>query len=453
MSSVFGEGPEWHDPDFTFEYQQVNVKHAKSVVQALLQLRAHHGRWVCNLYYDLQQQRIATANRADAAAVFEQPNKLLDWFSDMNLFQETMLKPVMGEFAARFRVGQWLQAHMGIGPVLSMALLTFLDVRHTHGYEAAFFRYCGLNPKENWDPKSGQPRPYNSRLKAICLEHLGNSFIKFSGRDDCYYGHMYHPKMWDEWRRNYTGELAAQAEAELGRLKAVHSSARSWKSGCYDAKEVAELVHRAQEEGKTLGALLPNLKRRKAGEGTPMLPPDQINKRARRWMVKIFLSHYYNVCWLDAYGVPAKDPFVFTRPDVCGEHSHRIPPQHTLDEFEGKSLRELYEIWDIDKERWEYARRRELFPSKRKVWRLNKKIELAQQRVERAEARGDAAAAAKHKIVLDKRQGELKKAEQAEVRDMAKFVKEFGEGPRLTKEALKKINNKRRKTRDEKSED
>ena len=54
------------------------------------------------------------------------------------------------------------------------------------------------------------------------------------------------------------------------------------------------------------------------------LPPKQIDNRARRYAVKMFLSHFHNCWWREAMGTEPPKPFAL---EHCG-HAHYIaPPQ------------------------------------------------------------------------------------------------------------------------------
>ena len=73
-----------------------------------------------------------------------------------------------------------------------------------------------------------------------------------------------------------------------------------------------------------------------------MLPPGQIHDRARRWAVKLFISHMHEVMHWDYFGRAPAYPFIFEHPE--GEpHAHLIKPQHWGEGvvYDGRSLSEM----------------------------------------------------------------------------------------------------------------
>jgi len=109
--------------------------------------------------------------------------------------------------------------------------------------------------------------------------------MKFSNRDDCFYGKLYKQRKEYEKTRNDRGdnkELALRLSSKFGK---------------------------ATEAYKHLSA--------------GFLPPAQIDARARRWAVKLFLSHMQAVWWeMDTGEKPAK-PYILTRDHG---HAHEILP-------------------------------------------------------------------------------------------------------------------------------
>ncbi len=74
----------------------------------------------------------------------------------------------------------------------------------------------------------------------------------------------------------------------------------------------------------------------KPGKGVAMLPPNHIHSRARRWAVKLFLSHAHFVGhWLTTKQL-APNPYPI---EFCG-HAHVIPPPNM------NTINKLQEAWD-----------------------------------------------------------------------------------------------------------
>ena len=70
------------------------------------------------------------------------------------------------------------------------------------------------------------------------------------------------------------------------------------------------------------------------------LPPAQIHARARRYAVKLFLSHVHQVMFEDYYKTDAPKPYCFEKLEE--DHRHFIAPPNWPGEFDGKSMGELF---------------------------------------------------------------------------------------------------------------
>jgi len=382
------------------------VRLGRDVKQAAATMCVEDARWLVDEYYTIQDARIRSAHQLRTHAEGGEPHRLIDWVNDTMRHFEAALRGALGHFAGSYRVGQWMQAQTGIGPVLSAGLLVGFDVRKapTVGH---FWRFAGLDPTLRWPgPQaarkkltdlavdsdlsadqvaalagwSGQHptriwnvwnngfrdrkkvvkgkaglirlfsvRPWNQRLKAICLGRLGESFNKHKGRDTCFYGHLLAQKQEELWAANLAGEFSEQATRDLAEVGyGKTTEAYAWKSGRYcpdDVKKAIAEYGTITKAKLTLAArqvmsgelddkpLIPG-----SGAGIPMLPPQQIYFRARRWTVKLFISHLHEVMYRDFHkGQAPPVPFVFHD----GDHRHRYDVPLWPGEYNGKSLREL----------------------------------------------------------------------------------------------------------------
>ena len=68
---------------------------------------------------------------------------------------------------------------------------------------------------------------------------------------------------------------------------------------------------------------------RKPGDGIPMLPPAHLHARAKRYAVKLFLSHYHHVAYEVRTGAPPKAPYIVTHDP--GHVHHIVPPHWPVD--------------------------------------------------------------------------------------------------------------------------
>lgn len=176
----------------------------------------------------------------------------------------------------------WIRAQRGIGPVITAGLLSHIDITKapTVGH---IWRFAGLDPSLKWE--RGKKRPYNAALKQITW-HLGQCFMKQSNDPDCFYGKLYRERKQFEIARNEAGDNAEKAKTfkvSPGATKAVKDKLKSGK-----------------------------------------LPDFNIDARARRYAVKIFLSHLHAVWHWDHYKRHAPTPWVVQ----FGGHAHTIEVPH-----------------------------------------------------------------------------------------------------------------------------
>jgi hypothetical protein len=180
-------------------------------------------------------------------------------------------------------IALWIKAQRGIGAIIAAGLLAHIDITKapTVGH---IWRFAGLDPTLKWE--KGQKRPYNAELKQICW-HAGQCFMKQSNDPDCFYGHLYRERKAYEIARNDAGgnaEAASKFKVSVGATKPVKDKLK---------------------EGK--------------------MPDFNIDARARRYAVKIFLSHLHAVWyWHHFKQVPPK-PFAIAQ---LG-HAHMIEIPHT----------------------------------------------------------------------------------------------------------------------------
>lgn len=112
---------------------------------------------------------------------------------------------------------------------------------------------------------------------------IGQSFMKVQNNPNDVYGKLYVARKAFEIARNDAGELAEQAATGAARVK---KSTEAYK---------------AYSVGK--------------------LPPGHIDARARRWVVKLYLSHWHEVAYFNHYGTLPVKPYVL---EHVGGHVHRV---------------------------------------------------------------------------------------------------------------------------------
>lgn len=176
---------------------------------------------------------------------------------------ETIVKRPLSSYTDTSIAAKWASSQLGIGPVFSAGLMSYIDVEKAHS-PGAVWRYAGL------DPSYTGKNSFNSELKSICWK-IGSSFAKHSSKPNCFYGKLYLQDKERRTAKNNEGLYADKAKEILSNLP-------------YKYRSDQQLL----EQGK--------------------LSDEQIDAQARRFAVKIFLSHYYAIAYQEQYDQPAVRP-------------------------------------------------------------------------------------------------------------------------------------------------
>ena len=293
------------------------LRPTRDAIQAAATLDEEEIRFLVDAYYQLQDYRKASSNQIrslDQSADTGPPgHQTLDWLNVQLNTMEDQIKRALDVYSKQHLVGGWLRDVYGIGPVIAAGLMAHLSVqpwkchhpklgkvvegKRVHACKEGapctpqcgivimetvghWWRFAGLDPTTKWN--KGEKRPWNAQLKTLCWK-VGQSFMKFHNAEDCHYGKVYAERKAYEIARNEAGGNAAAA-AE-GALK-VSKSTEAY--GHYS-------------KGK--------------------LPPAQIDARARRYAVKLFLSHLHEVWYKAAFNKPPPLPY----PIAILKHAHIKP--------------------------------------------------------------------------------------------------------------------------------
>jgi hypothetical protein len=253
---------------------------SRDLVKASTTLSEQEARFLVDAYYIAQEDRKRASNQLRAMA--EEPHMLIGWLAEQSETLEGQIKRSLESYAQGHPAGQWMLSIFGIGPVIAAGLLAHVDITvcPTVGH---IWRYSGYDPTSKWE--KGKKRPWNASLKTLCWK-IGQSFMKFSGSEDCDYGAVYKERKAYEVARNDAGLNAARAAQILIDRK-------------FDKSTEA---YKAYSAGK--------------------LPPAHVDAQARRYAVKLFLSHLHLVWfYLNSGTIPAK-PYAIGHMD----HTHFIKP-------------------------------------------------------------------------------------------------------------------------------
>jgi len=246
------------------------------------QMDREASRSIVDLYYRIQEHRIALAGQVRSLTKDEKSVEIPAHFLNQMMNLEKSIVPALQSFAQSYQVGRWSIAQHGIGPVLSAGLIAHIDINKapTAGH---IWSYAGLNPNQVWE--KGQVRPWNAQLKVLCWK-IGQSFMKFHNNENSFYGHLYKQ---DKLRRIERNESGGNAEF------------------------AARLLNEKNYRGGTI-----TRERLESG----MLPDAQIDAQARRYAVKMFLSHWHEIAYWAEFGKAPVAPYVLEH----GGHAHYIAP-------------------------------------------------------------------------------------------------------------------------------
>lgn len=266
----------------TIELDESVKRLNRDLVTAAKVLSDQEVRFLVDAYYQMQDDRKRADNQIRALTESQEPHSVLTWLGTQSETLEKQIKRALDYYTDSQPVGLWLRANYGIGPVIAAGLLAHIDIAQapTSGH---IWRYAGLDPTKKWE--KGQKRPWNAGLKTLCWK-AGQSFMKFSGKEECHYGQVYKARKVYEIERNERGDNAERAKLIL-ETKKFDKSTEAYK---------------AYSVGK--------------------LPPGHIDAQARRYAVKLFLSHLHLVwTFIETKALPPT-PYAMGQMD----HVHFDPP-------------------------------------------------------------------------------------------------------------------------------
>jgi len=255
----------------------------KDLKQASLTLSKKEARYLVDSYYQMQESRKRAGNQVRALTESDEPHSVIQWFGEQADAMEGQVARALKAYAEAQPIGRWAMSIVGIGPIITAGLLAHIDVEvaKTAG---DVWRFAGLDPTSVWG--KGQKRPWNASLKALCYK-IGDSFIKFQNHKDDHYGQLYRIRRAYEEAKNEAGDYAEQA-ARILATKNIGKDTEAYK---------------AYIQGK--------------------LPPAHLLSRARRWTVKLFLSHFFEVAYQLHHNEAPPKPYAISILDHA--HYHPVP--------------------------------------------------------------------------------------------------------------------------------
>jgi len=208
-------------------------------------------RYLVDAYYMMQEDRIRSNNQVRALSESGEPNDVIHWLAQNSRILEDSIKSALDAYSKADVLGEWARSVKGIGPVTAAGLLAHIDLEKapTVGH---IWRFAGLDPTVKWNKK--QKRPWNAALKTLCWK-IGESFVKQVNREDAVYARFYAERKAQEEENNLLGKYADQAAKGAERVGKDTDAYKFYSVG--------------------------------------KLPPAHIHARAKRYAVKLFLSHFH----------------------------------------------------------------------------------------------------------------------------------------------------------------
>jgi hypothetical protein len=234
-------------------------------------------RFLVETYYDLQKDRIRNSNQCFQLNEAGTPSIFHEWLTENFHRLEKNIEYILRLWVMSDALGERLMSVCGIGPILSAGLLAYIDFDIAIS-AASVWRFAGLDPTIKWE--KGQKRPFNAGFKTLCWK-IGESFVKVKSNDKDFYGKIYTKRRSYEEAKNERGDYKDIADECLKRF--------SKTTECY----------KSYVEGK--------------------LPKAHLYARAKRYTVKLFLSHIHELGYEMKHG--KKPPFPFEKFPI---HTHKI---------------------------------------------------------------------------------------------------------------------------------
>lgn len=261
-----------------------DLREAVSTLAAQGQAGHVEVRYLVTQYYTIQKDRMRATSRSKKLEEAGQPSKMLNWAAGRSEDIENYLRSFLDYYTKvePTGMGNWARGIYGIGPVIAAGLLAHVDMDKAPTV-SNLWSYAGLNPNAKW--LKGQKRPWNPALKTLCFK-IGDSFVKFHKREQCFYGGLYRQFKDEELRKNAEG-LYKEKSAEILLAKNFNKSTDAY-----------------------------------AAYAAGIFPPAHLDMRARRKAVKIFLCHYWLEYYRRHFGKEPPAPYAF---DIL-KHGHMIHP-------------------------------------------------------------------------------------------------------------------------------
>jgi len=324
-------------------------------------LGAKEARWLVDTYQSIQKLRIAVGNRIEAASLEGEPASVLNWNLGNLLILEGDITAAIKVFSNSYASGVWLQGICGIGPILAAGILATFDIR-TAPTVGHWWRYAGLDPTLRWlssdDAKKLAKAVVGPQSVEVTWDHIVEAARQVKRRPDSIVkAHWMLKSKANTRKTNKPKEVVDKPPLtkvdDLAKALAVRPFNASAKKLCFLISDQF-VRQRNRTNGRFYGSIYEERKAYDQERNNKGLLADQARKgssrctdrhielRARRYVVKMFMSHFHAKFYEEYYGKDAPLPYPFT--DHCGgDHRHFVGrPQHSVTKEGLRSLKQLY---------------------------------------------------------------------------------------------------------------
>ena len=336
-------------------------------------------RYLVDAYYDIQEQRKAFDHRSLQLSERGTPTVLMSWLADQARTLEANIKKALDNYTDGTEVGSRIKAIPGIGPITAAGLLAYIDITRapTAGH---VWSYAGLEGTKVWTNKREVNKVLSSYRQTeaddwtafvktcralgrrpgqilaatghipeepdaeAAKHHLGaGTYPQISFAADNLFWHV--GATYEEMGRFYGVERLDFDKIATFLSRRPHNA--KLKTLCWLLGE--SFVKVRNREGDVYGTLIADrkayeqqqndagayadlaadkLRRYNIGRGTEAykwysagkLPPAHIQERAKRWGVKMFLSHVHELWYELEYGERPVEPYALAQ---LG-HTHKV---------------------------------------------------------------------------------------------------------------------------------
>lgn len=258
------------------------IKLTRDLVNASKTLSQKEARYLVDLYYQMQDNRIRSYGQVRALSETDEPHDVISWAAEQSETLESQIKRALDKYTDEEPAGAWAKSNIGIGPVLSAGLCANVGDARRFATCGDLWSYCGLVPGQK--RKRGEKANWSSSLKRLAWL-IGQSFVKVSGNENAFYGLLYKQKKAYYVAKNDNGDYAERA-----------------------AQCLIDKKYRKDTDA---------FKHYSAGR----LPPAHIQAMGERYAAKIFLSHFWEMS-LRLKGVAPPKAYAIA---ILG-HAHEIKP-------------------------------------------------------------------------------------------------------------------------------